>query len=178
MLRYSAFAGLPGNERSRLLSIAFWLVMAPLAYVASAYAYRAHAERHGVSLRWRRWAWTGFGLFALLMATLGSPPMYGSAGSVLFREGLLTPLLPIGLGLLVLAVVERSAAIGATAALFTFLVVSLDRFDPTQPIIGLPLWTFLLEAPGQKLILLSAVLFAGAGIDAALSARAVRRARP
>jgi hypothetical protein len=174
---YSAFAGLPGNERSRALSIAFWVVLAPLAYLASAYAYRRHAERRGVSLRWRPWAWTGFGLFALLMATIVSPPMYGPAGLVLFRAGVLTPLLPIGLGLLVLAVVERSVPIGASAVLYTFLVVSLDRFDPTEPIPGLALWDWLLAAPGQKLVLLSAVLFAGAGLDAAFSARARRRAR-
>jgi hypothetical protein len=110
--------------------------------------------------------------------SIGALPI-GILSRVAIREtGLLTPLLPIGLGLLVLAVVERSVTIGATATLYTSLVIAMGHYrlgTLPLPIVGETSWDQMYVV-GPNLILLAAVLFAGAAIEAALSARARRRA--
>jgi hypothetical protein len=174
--QYTQFAGLPGNERSTGLSIGFWLLLAPLSYLACLLAYRRRAGRHGVSLRWQAWMWTGLALFALLLLTLLVPIGRPAAAPQDFQ--VLTPLLPIGLGLLALAWVERSATIAVAAALYTWLAAYLATNGlgtVPLPVLGLTSWDSFYGA-GPNLILLAAILLAGAGVDAALGARAVRRA--
>jgi hypothetical protein len=170
------FAGLPWSERSMGLSLGFWLVLAPLAYLLCLVGYRWLADRHGVSLRWRPWLWAGLALFGLLLTTLLAPVSWPSPGPAFVAA--LTPLLPIGLGLLVLAWVERSASIAVTAAVYTWLTVYLGLNglgSVPLPVLGTTSWDSFYAA-GPNLILLAAILLAGAGVDAALGARAVRRA--
>jgi hypothetical protein len=55
----SGYAGLYWSDRSAALSIAFWLIVAPLCYAGCAWWYRRRAERTGLMMRWQSWAYVG-----------------------------------------------------------------------------------------------------------------------
>lgn len=186
------YAGLPWSQRSAALSIAFWLVLAPLCYLGCALWYHRRAERRGVSLRWQTWVWAGLGLLGVLVVVLvgqrlgwlrlpyNGPP----SGGMLYGPGsALSPLLAIALGLLVLARVERSRGVAVTAILYGGLatVMNLYGLGEIPPWILPPLGgsNDALVAAGPNLLLLAAILLLGAAMTGRPKARSARRvARP
>ncbi|HEX8771100.1 MAG TPA: hypothetical protein VF711_10075 [Acidimicrobiales bacterium] len=187
------YAGLPG-ARSQLVAYMFWLVVAPLGYLACAAWYRRRARRLGVSFHWERWVGAGLGLFGLLMALLAMPLSEPGrrigrwvesgrpSAAVDFRAdavGFLTPLVAVAIGLLVLAWVERSWIVAAVAVLYGGLTVVVNTYGLGQ----IPPWIKpphgatrdFFVAPAHNLVVLALLLFVGAGVFAIwtrLSARA------
>lgn len=186
-----SYAGLPWNNRSAALSIAFWLVLAPLCYLGCALWYHTRAERSGVSLRWQTWVWSGLGLFGVLVVALVGQrlgwlrlPAGAPSNAMPYPpDSALSPLLAIALGLLVLAWVERSWGVAATAILYGGLATVMNLYGLGQ----IPPWILpplggsqdALVAAGPNLILLSSILLLGAAIIGRRRARSPRRvARP
>jgi hypothetical protein len=179
--RYSVefpnYAGLPWSERSPALSIAFWLVLAPLCYLGCARWYQRRAERSGVSLRWQTWVWASLALFGVLVVALVGqrlgwlrlPYGYGPPiGGMSTFPSALSPLLAIALGLLVLARVERSRSVALTAILYGGLATMMNLYGLGE----IPPWILpplggsndAFVAAGPNLILLASILLLGAAI--------------
>jgi hypothetical protein len=185
-----SYAGLPWNNRSAALSIAFWLVLAPLCYLGCAWWYHWRAERSGVSLRWQTWVWAGLGLFGVLVVLLVGQRLgwlrlpYGPpSGAMLYAPGsALSPLLAIALGLLVLARVERSRGVAVTAVLYGGLATVMNLYGLGQ----IPPWIVpplggshdAFVAAGPNLILLASTLLVGAAITGRRRARSARPVAP
>jgi hypothetical protein len=182
-----SYAGLPWNNRSAVLSIAFWLVLAPLCYLGCALWYHWRAERRGVSLRWQTWVWAGLGLFGVLMLMLVGQrlvePRLSSGlfeGRMQYLDAALSPLLAIALGLLVLARVERSRGVAVTAILYGGLATVMNLYGLGQ----IPPWILpplggsndALVAAGPNLLLLAAILLVGAAMTGRPRARSAHRA--
>jgi hypothetical protein len=178
-----SYAGLPWNNRSAVLSIAFWLVLAPLCYLGCALWYHWRAQRSGVSLRWQTWVWAGLGLFGVLMLVgqrLVEPrlPPELFEGRMQYLDTALSPLLAIALGLLVLARVERSPGVTLTAILYGGLATMMNLYGLGQ----IPPWILPLGASndafvaaGPNLILLAAILLLGAALTGRRRAGSARR---
>jgi hypothetical protein len=114
-IEYPYWAGLPEQQRSGLGSYLFWLVAAPLAYALVAQWYRRRERSHGVRVPWRVPVGAGAAGLLCLLALFAAPtgqPGLGAGPS--WWQGLLTPLLTVGVATVVLGVVERS--IGITLA--------------------------------------------------------------
>jgi hypothetical protein len=184
-----SYAGLPWSQRSAALSIAFWLVLAPLCYLGCALWYHWRAERRGVSLRWQTWVWAGLGLFGVLVVVLVGQrlgwlrlPYYGPPrGGMLYGPGsALSPLLAIALGLLVLARVERSRGVAVTAIVYGGLATVMNLYGLGQ----IPPWIVpplggsndAFVAAGPNLLLLASILLVGAAMTGRPKARSARRA--
>ena len=186
-LEFPNYAGLPWSQRSALLSIAFWLVLAPLCYLGCALWYHWRAERSGVSLRWQTWVWAGLGLFGVLVVAmvgqrlgwLRLPDGPSSGGMLYAPSSALSPLLAIALGLLVLARVERSRGVAVTAVLYGGLATVMNLYGLGQ----IPPWIMpplggsqdAFVAAGPNLILLASTLLLGAAITGRHRARSARR---
>ena len=187
-LELPSYAGLPWNNRSAVLSIAFWLVLAPLCYLGCARWYHRRAQRRGVSLRWQTWVWAGLGLFGVLVLMLVGQrlgwlrlPYYGPPrGGMLYGPGsALSPLLAIALGLLVLARVERSRGVALTAILYGGLATLMNLYGLGQ----IPPWILpplggsndAFVAAGPNLLLLTSILLVGAALTGRRRARSARR---
>lgn len=115
-IQFPYWAGLPAQQRTDLVSYAFWLVIAPLTFLLVARWYRHRESRQGVRVQW--WipiAAGGAGLLALLAlfaAPTGTP---GSSSSTFaWWQGLLTPVMCIALAAIALGFAERSAGIAAS----------------------------------------------------------------
>lgn len=98
----------------------FWLVAAPLVFAAIAAYYRRRAGRTGLSVDGWRVAAAGVGTFAALVGVMafGAFNDYGWGLDEGLRAGdLVSPFLVVGLGVFVLAWVERSVlvALGGVA---------------------------------------------------------------
>jgi hypothetical protein len=183
-----SYAGLPWNNRSAVLSIAFWLVLAPLCYLGCALWYHRRAQRSGVSLRWQTWIWSGLGLFGVLVLMLVGlrlvqprlPPGLFE-GRMQYLDTAMSPLLAIALGLLVLARVERSRGVALTAILYGGLATMMNLYGLGQ----IPPWILPLGASndafvaaGPNVILLAVILLLGAALTGRRRAgSAVRVAR-
>lgn len=193
------YAGLPG-ARSQLVAYLFWLVFAPLGYVACGAWYRRRAGRLGVSFRWERWVAAGLGLFALLQALLAMPTgepgrsididtgdgvgvlitPSGPSAAVEFRAGaaaFLTPLVAVAIGLLVLAWIERSWTVAVVAVLYGGFTVIVNTYGLGQIPPWIPGNGFSqdeLVAPANNLILLAILLFAASGLCAIRTRRPAR----
>ena len=187
-----SFAGLPWGNRSAALSIGFWLVLAPLSYLACARWYHRRAERSGVSLRWQTWVWAGLVLFAVLVVVLAGQrvswlrvPHGPPSGGIRYGPGsTLSPLLAIALGLLVLARVERSRSVALTAVLYGGLATTMNLYGLGE----IPPWIIpplggssdVFVAAGPNLILLASILLLGAAFTgrrrAGSAARVARQA--
>jgi hypothetical protein len=186
------YAGLPG-ARSQLVAYLFWLLVAPLGYVACAAWYRRRAGRLGVSFRWERWVAAGLGLFALLQALLAMPLVEPGrrignwvatgrpSATVDLRAGaaaFLTPLVAVAIGLLVLAWIERSWVVAAVAVLYGGFTVVVNTYGLGQ----IPPWIVpphggsrdLFVAPAYNLVLLALLLFAASGLCAIRAWRPAR----
>jgi hypothetical protein len=185
-LELPSYAGLPWNNRSAVLSIAFWLVLAPLCYLGCALWYHRRAQRSGVSLRWQTWVWAGLGLFGVLVLMLVGQrlvePRLSSGlfeGRMQYLDTALSPLLAIALGLLVLARVERSRGVALTAILYGGLATLMNLYGLGQ----IPPWILpplggsndAFVAAGPNLILLTSILLVGAALTGRRRARSARR---
>jgi hypothetical protein len=111
--RYPFWAGLPGLQRDHLASYAFWLIAEPLAFVVVAWWYRQRERRHGVRVAWRVPIVAGLvglvGMLVLFAAPVGTVTVGLSRVSV--WQGLLTPLLSVGIATIALGIIERSVGI-------------------------------------------------------------------
>jgi hypothetical protein len=185
-LELPSYAGLPWNNRSAVLSIAFWLVLAPLCYLGCALWYHWRAQRSGVSLRWQTWVWAGLGMFGVLVLMLVGQrlvePRLSSGlfeGRIQYLDTALSPLLAIALGLLVLARVERSRGVALTAILYGGLATLMNLYGLGQ----MPPWILpplggsndAFVAAGPNLILLTSILLVGAALTGRRRARSARR---
>ena len=106
----------------------FWLVAAPLGYLATFVFYRTWARRHGVEFPARSYLLTGLALLMLLAEILlAQRALLGNLAD-LYSRGL-TPLLAVAAGLLVLAHWQRNGAVGIFAVLFLGLAVLVNLYD-------------------------------------------------
>src|SRR5205814_1318638 len=114
------WAGLPDEQRSPVLSYAFWFIGTPLALALIAAWYRWRANRVGVRVRWRPFGITALvalAALALLAAATPTPAhpelvsLHSPGTGMVLRHAVLTPLLPIAASLVVLGVVVRARAV-------------------------------------------------------------------
>lgn len=177
------YAGLPG-ARSQVAAFAFWLVAAPVGYALCALWYRRRAQRLGLSFRWERWVAAGAGLFAVLVALYALPQHEAGVPSSavdfqIAASAALSPLVAVAVGLLVLAWVERSWAVGVAALLYGGLTLIVNTYGPGE----IPPWIVrpygatrdFFVAPAHNLILLASLLFAAAALTAMWARRAAAR---
>ena len=126
------FAQSPSNVAlGRWVSL-YWMLAVPLGYVATVFYYRHRARRTGVA--GRVWPAAGVGL-ALLVLMVGSfesrgwlhlpgHPTWGLPVPILLLQGRgLDPLLVIGIGVGILARLERSRALTVFAGMFFALAL-------------------------------------------------------
>lgn len=139
---YPYWAGLPGIERYDLASYAFWLIAEPLAFVIVAWWYRQRERRHGVRVAWRVPIVAGLvglvGLLALFAAPVGTGAVGVSAISV--WQGLLTPLLSVGIATIALGVVERSVGITLSGVWMTGVAWQVCAFGMPGELFGWQAW--------------------------------------
>ncbi len=175
------WAGLPAEQRSPIASYLLWLVGTPVAFALIAAWYRRRARRVGHRVAWQWSVGAGLGALAALaiiaavpvelsqdvpLGTLTSTPP--PAGTIL-RNGLLTPLLPIGIAIAVLGLVEGSRALvlaGGWVALIawfhcTFGVTSVFHGGPSLD----ANWRYH-TLPGPLLVAIALPLLAFAAVRA------------
>jgi len=115
----------------------FWLTTLPGAYLVISGWYLLRARRRGVATS--PWPYVGLGLLLLAVLVVTSPQVvllahlpravaFISSTSDFSVRGL-TPLLSIAVGLVALAVIERSRALGAYVAALFGLVLVADLYD-------------------------------------------------
>jgi hypothetical protein len=147
--QYPFWAGLPHEQRSSVASYAFWLVAEPLGLVVVALWYRRRESRRGVRVPWRAPVIAGgIGLLllvALFAAPTGQPVAVGGAARSVW-QGLLTPLLSVGVAALVLGLIERSAGIVLCGV---WMIVLPWQFCATGMIGGLFGWQAWLLGGGS-----------------------------
>lgn len=104
---------------------AFWLVAGPLGYLATGAFYWARARRRGVAISPMAYVVTGLGLLLLLGVStwVGVFPF----GNLVIRG--LTPLLTVGIGLIVLARSERSWPLATFAVAFLGLALLANLYN-------------------------------------------------
>ncbi|MER5456607.1 hypothetical protein ABT008_17640 [Micromonospora sp. NPDC002389] len=173
------WAGLPDEQVSPVASYVFWFVGTPLLFAAIAAWYAWRARRHGVRVAWPLVAATGLGVLVLFAVLAAVPTGALSDGltsrSGLHWAGLLTPLLPVGLAVVVLGWAERSRALVAAGSWITLLAVWLCSGFPLG---RLPGWTSVLIGgdglggqlslrPGHYLVLMALPLLAVAIVNLA-----------
>jgi hypothetical protein len=131
----------------------YWLIALPLGYVATAALYRYRARRRGVGGSPWAYVLVGLALFGLLF--LGAEFSRLRPGDLFLRG--LTPLLAIGAGLVVLAVVERSRALACFAVAFLGLAVLVNLYDIENLFsrvgVSVPVSAIGLIVPGAVLLL-------------------------
>ena len=128
---YPYWAGLPSVQRDAIASYVFWLLAEPLAFVMVALWYRHREHRHGVRVRWRTVAGAGT-LGLLLLVALSAAPTGEPVGldAPSAWQGLLTPLLTVGIAAVALGIIERSVGIvlsGAWMALVSWQFCATAR---------------------------------------------------
>jgi hypothetical protein len=123
------FSGPPDPHGANPGKIAvFWLVAAPLGYLAILAFYRARGHRGGSVFPTRVYLMTGLGLAALLAANF-----LAQRAPLLFLSDLyiraLTPLFTVTVGLFVLAYSQRSRSLAIFTVVFFGLVVLVNLYD-------------------------------------------------
>ncbi|MEY9871007.1 hypothetical protein ABH931_000461 [Streptacidiphilus sp. MAP12-33] len=136
---------LAGSPTPSSLSVSlYWLVAGAIGYATTLGYYRLHFVRVGVAGRIWPYVTAGFALFALTL--LATPEVshlllgrgWTLPGDLAIRG--LTPLLPLALGLFVLARLERSLPLAGFAALFLVVALLSNLYDleNQSPLLG---WT-------------------------------------
>lgn len=117
----------------------FWLVGIPTAYLLTAAFYLWRGHRRGVRTTWRAYVVTGLGLFAVVALLLVNLPrkvpgrrlflnlFHHLPGDLVIRG--LIPLLAIVVGFMILAVAERSLALGLFAVVFFAIALTANLYD-------------------------------------------------
>ncbi len=122
---YNMLGGFQANAPSIAL---FWLIGIPTAYVMTAVFYLWWSHRRGVSTNWRLYALSGTCAFALLTClTWAWRVLPDGAADLLIRGAL--PLVSIAAGFGVLALVDRSIALGAVSAGLLGLAFTANLYD-------------------------------------------------
>jgi hypothetical protein len=124
---YFSRAADPSSANPGAIAV-FWLVAAPLGYLATLVFYRARARRRGTGFPTRSFLLTGLALAVLLVAEFaaGRTPL-AYLGDLFIRA--LTPLFVVAIGLFVLARAQRSRPLGVFAAGFLGLVLLVNLYD-------------------------------------------------
>jgi hypothetical protein len=132
------FAQSPLNvELGRWISL-YWVLMVPLGYVATVFYYRQRARRTGVAGRVWPAVIVGLALWVLILGSFESRgwlhlpghPTWGFPVPILLLQGRgLDPLLVIGIGVGILAWLERSWASAVFAAMFFALALLANLYD-------------------------------------------------
>jgi hypothetical protein len=157
--------------RNPLAVTLFWLIALPLGYVATVLYYRIRTNRTGVAGSVQAYVFSGVGLLAALIALswLGPHPSgvaWGTLPEDILIRGL-TPLLTIGIGLLVLAWAERSAPLAIFAVGYLGLALLANLYDLSN--------LFRIRSPEPALnVIVPGVVLLLAGAAFWVSARRVR----
>jgi hypothetical protein len=117
----------------------FWLIGIPVAYLLTAAFYLWRGHRRGVRTTWRAYVVTGLGLFAVVALLLVNLPrkvpgrrlllsVFDHLPGDLVIRGLI-PLLAIAVGFMILAVAERSLALGLFAVVFFAIALTANLYD-------------------------------------------------
>jgi len=127
---HPSWAGLPDNQRSATASYLFWFLATPLTVAAIAAWYRWRERRSGMRVAWPLVAATGLGvlvLLAVLAAIPHTPPPDTMTGDMptFIWSGLLSPLVPVALAVIVLGRAERSWYLAVAGGWIAVLVVWL-----------------------------------------------------
>ncbi len=117
----------------------FWLIGIPVAYLLTAAFYLWRGRRRGVRTTWRAYVGTGLGLFAVVALLLVNLPrkvpgrrfflsLFDHLPGDLVIRGLI-PLLAIAVGFMILALAERSWALGVFAIVFFAVALTANLYD-------------------------------------------------
>lgn len=195
------WAGLPDQQRDPIVSYLYWFLGTPVTILLIGGWYRWRARHVGIRIRWVRFAATAIGALAAL-AVLAAAPVGPSAGSDLAADappltvaaqvgrGFLTPLLAIGLAVIVLGWSERSRGLSLSGVwvvaiawwqcsqgmgrLTGWMVWVLDGFS--GPALGGEVAILGLNRPGPILIVLTLPMLVFAAIRAIGAALRAMRA--
>jgi hypothetical protein len=117
----------------------FWLIGVPVGYVLTAMFYLWRGHRRGVRTTWRAYVCVGLGLFAIVALLLVNLPrkvpgrrffisvFHHLPGDLVIRG--LIPLLVIAVAFLVLAMAERSWALGLFAVVLFAVALTANLYD-------------------------------------------------
>lgn len=163
------WAGLPDQQRDPVLSYVFWVTGFTLLFAGTALWYRWRAHRLGVRVAWPAFVAAGLGLLALLAVVAAVPTGPVPEGLTVARNpywtGLLTPLLPLTVSVVVLGWAERSRGLVASGA---WMAVLAGWLCTTYPLGSVPGWAFggdslggqLSLRPGHYLVLMALPILA------------------
>jgi hypothetical protein len=136
---YTWLGGVGGNPDATAIA-RFWLIGVPIAYVLTAAFYIWWAHRRGVATRWLAYVVTGAAVFTALALFVWkwNADIHNFDGSWMVY-GLL-PVVAIGLGFVVLAVVERDLPFALFAVFFCWLAVKANTYYMSNTLyrLGLP----------------------------------------
>jgi hypothetical protein len=119
LLLYPYWAGLPGLQRLQSASVAFWFIAEPLAFVVVAWWYRHRERSHGVRVAWRVPIIAGVAGLVGMLALVAVPVGVAYLSVFSIWQGLLTPLLSVGIAAIALGVIERSLGITVSGVWMT-----------------------------------------------------------
>lgn len=162
---YPFWAGLPDEQRDPTTSYLFWFLGYPLLLALVAAWYRWRERRVGVRVRWWAFAAAGLGALAVLAVLAAVPDGHRASDDLLsgsdpafWLPTLLTPLLPLAVGVTALGVTERSRGLVASGLWITALTGWLCG---TFPLGSVPGGTLALR-PGHYVVLMAVplILFA------------------
>jgi hypothetical protein len=105
----------------------YWLVALPVGYLATATYFRRRARRTGVASRPGPLVLTGVLLLAVLVVVSLQGYVGILPGNLVVRG--LSPLLTVAVGLVVLAVADRSPALGGIALVFLGITLLVTLYD-------------------------------------------------
>jgi hypothetical protein len=187
------WAGLPAEQRAPIASYAFWFLGTAAVFALITMWYRQRARRTGMRVAWQRAVTAGFSAL-LALAVIAAVPVQlpqdvplatvtarpPSAGAVLLH-GLLTPLLPLAVAVVVLGLVEHSRALvaaGAWVGLLTWIQCTVGILAVPALLEGYHTSSAQFDLlPGPLLLTMAFPLLLFAAVTGARSARTARTAR-
>jgi hypothetical protein len=169
---YPFWAGLSDEQRSPATSYAFWFLGVPLVFALTAAWYRWRERRVGVRVAWWGFGAAGLGALAVLAVLAAAPkgaPVDGMSGefAIWWWPALLTPLLPVAVGVVALGLTERSRGLVAAGLWIGVLAVWLCGSFPLGRVPG----GQLSLRPGHYLVLMALPLLVFAAVRLARGRR-------
>jgi hypothetical protein len=172
LAEYPFWAGLADEQRDPTTSYLFWFLGIPLLFALTAAWYRWRERRVGVRVPWWGFGAAGLGALAVLAILAAAPsgePADGlTGGTTMWWPAVLTPLLPLAVGVVALGLTERSRGLVASGLWIALLAVWLCGTFPLGRVPG----GMLSLRPGHYLVVMAAPLIVFAVIRLARARRA------
>lgn len=172
LAEYPFWAGLPDNQRDPTASFLFWFIGTPVVFALVAAWYRWRSRRVGMRVGWPVVVALGVTVLAVLAVCAAAPttpypdPDTVQVAAGIWWQGLLTPLVPITVAVLVLGLVERSRGLIAAGVWMGLIVWWQCTGNHLGSVPGAGLELLGVHRPGPNLILMAVPLLAFAAIRA------------